>query len=132
MIANIANYVLNYLATLPTMDRMVKVGESKYDNYGRITCSIKIAELLELVKGEDVVEWHVHNGEVILRKRTRSYYGFDLESQDIRNRLITYEEEHIDEAMEQDLNPEERLRKAEEEYAKDRKARAEKLEKERR
>ena len=59
-------------------------------------------------------------------------YGFDLESQDIRNRLITYEEEHIDEAMEQDLNPEERLRKAEEEYAKDRKARAEKLEKERR
>ena len=132
MIANIANYVLNYLATLPTMDIMVKVGESKYDNYGRITCSIKIAELLELIKGEDVVEWHVHNGEVILRKRTRSYYGFDLESQDIRNRLISYEEDHIEEAMEQDLNPEERLRMAEEEYAKDRKARAEKLEKEKR
>ena len=34
----------------------MKVGESKYDNYGRITCSIKIAELLELIKGEDVVE----------------------------------------------------------------------------
>lgn len=132
MIANIANYVLNYLATLPIMDRMVKVGESKYDNYGRITCSIKIAELLELIKGEDIVEWHVHNGEVILRKRTRSYYGFDLESQDIRNRLISYEEDHIEEAMEQDLNPEERLRMAEEEYAKDRKARAEKLEKEKR
>ena len=79
------------------MDIMVKVGESKYDNYGRITCSIKIAELLELVKGEDVVEWHVHNGEVILRKRTRSYYGFDLESQDIRNRLISYEEDHMEE-----------------------------------
>ena len=85
------------------MDIMVKVGESKYDNYGRITCSIKIAELLELVKGEDVVEWHVHNGEVILRKRTRSYYGFDLESQDIRNRLISYEEDHMEEAMEQAL-----------------------------
>ena len=114
------------------MVKMVKVGESKYDNYGHITCSIKIAELLELVKGEDIVEWHVHNGEVILRKRTRSYYGFDLESQDIRNRLISYEEDHMEEAMEQDLNPEERLRMAEEEYAKDRKARAEKLEKERR
>ena len=114
------------------MVKMVKVGESKYDNYGRITCSIKIAELLELVKGEDIVEWHVHNGEVILRKRTRSYYGFDLESQDIRNRLIFYEEDHMEEAMEQDLNPEERLRMAEEEYAKDRKARAEKLEKEKR
>ena len=109
---------------------MVKVGESKYDNYGRITCSIKIAELLELVKGEDVVEWHIHNGDVILRKRTRSYYGFDLESQDIRNRLIEYEEDHLDEAMEADLNPEERLRKAEEEYAKDRRVRAEKLSKE--
>lgn len=114
------------------MVRMVKIGESKYDNYGRITCSIKIAELLELVKGEDIVEWHVHNGDVILRKRTRSYYGFDLESQDIRNRLISYEEDHMEEAMEQDLNPEERLRMAEEEYAKDRKARVEKLEKEKR
>lgn len=128
--ANIANYILNCLASLPIMDIMVKVGESKYDNYGRITCSIKIAELLELVKGEDVVEWHIHNGDVILRKRTRSYYGFDLESQDIRNRLIEYEEDHLDEAMEADLNPEERLRKAEEEYAKDRRARAEKLSKE--
>ncbi len=114
------------------MDIMVKVGESKYDNYGRITCSIKIAELLELVKGEDVVEWHIQNGEVVLRKRTRSYYGFDLESQDIRDRLLAYEEEHLEEAMEDDLNPEERLRKAEEEYAKDKKARAEKLEKEKR
>ena len=110
----------------------MKVGESKYDNYGRITCSIKIAELLELVKGEDVVEWHIQNGEVVLRKRTRSYYGFDLESQDIRDRLLAYEEEHLEEAMEDDLNPEERLRKAEEEYAKDKKARAEKLEKEKR
>lgn len=117
---------------MPIVDTMVKVGESKYDNYGRITCSIKIAELLELVKGEDVVEWHIQNGEVVLKKRTRSYYGFDLESQDIRDRLLTYEEEHLEEAMEEDLNPEERLRKAEEEYAKDKKARAEKLEKEKR
>ena len=132
IIANIANHVLNHLASLPIMDIMVKVGESKYDNYGRITCSIKIAELLELVKGEDVVEWHIQNGEVVLRKRTRSYYGFDLESQDIRDRLLAYEEEHLEEAMEDDLNPEERLRKAEEEYAKDKKARAEKLEKEKR
>ena len=110
-------------------DRMVKVGESKYDNYGRITCSIKIAELLELVKGEDGVEWHIQNGKVVLKKRTRSYYGFDLESQDIHNRLLAYEEEHIDEAMDDELNPEERLRKAEEEYAKDKLLREEKLRK---
>lgn len=132
MIANNANYVLNHLASLALMDKMVKVGESKYDNYGRITCSIKIAELLELVKGEDVVEWHVHNGDVILRKRTRSYYGFDLESKDIHDRLIAYEEDHMEEAAEEAMDPEERLRKAEEEYAKDKKARAEKLEKEKR
>lgn len=105
------------------MDRMVKVGESKYDNYGRITCSIKIAELLELVKGEDVVEWHVIGGEVILRKRTRSYYGFDLESQDIKQRLLEYESENFEEAAEQELDPEERLRKAQEEYEKDRERR---------
>lgn len=109
------------------MDIMVKVGESKYDNYGRITCSIKIAELLELVKGEDIVEWHIHDGEVILRKRTRSYYGLDLESQDIRNRLMVYEEEHIDDNADSEMDPEERLRKAEEEYEKDRKNRLEKI-----
>ena len=79
------------------MVTMVKVGESKYDNYGRITCSIKIAELLELEKGEDVVEWHIIDGNVVLRKRTKTYQGFDLESQDIRQRLIEYEEEHLDE-----------------------------------
>lgn len=105
----------------------MKVGESKYDNYGRITCSIKIAELLELVKGEDIVEWHIHDGEVILRKRTRSYYGLDLESQDIRNRLMVYEEEHIDDNADSEMDPEERLRKAEEEYEKDRKNRLEKI-----
>ena len=54
------------------MVTMVKVGESKYDNYGRITCSIKIAELLELEKGEDVVEWHIIDGNVVLRKRTKT------------------------------------------------------------
>ena len=114
------------------MVAMVKVGESKYDNYGRITCSIKIAELLELVKGEDVIEWHVQNGEVILKKRTRQYYGLDLESKEIHDRLVEYEEENLDECMEKDLDPEERMRMAEEEYAKDKKARAEKLEKEKR
>ena len=111
---------------------MVKVGESKYDNYGRITCSIKIAELLELVKGEDVVEWHVQNGEVVLKKRTRQYYGLDLESKEIHDRLLQYEEDNLEEGMEKDLDPEERIRMAEEEYAKDKKARAEKLEREKR
>lgn len=107
------------------MDKMVKVGESKYDNYGRITCSIKIAELLELEKGEDVIEWHIIDGNVVLRKRTRTYQGFDLESQDIRQRLLAYEEEHMDEDAVLDMDPEERLRIAKEEYALDRKKREE-------
>ena len=104
---------------------MVKVGESKYDNYGRITCSVKIAELLDLEKGEDVIEWHIQNGEVILRKRTRLYYGLDLESKDIQERLFQYEEEHMDEEAESDMDPEERIRKAEEEYERDKKKRIE-------
>ena len=109
------------------MVTMVKVGESKYDNYGRITCSIKIAELLELEKGEDLVEWHVIGGEVVLRKKTKTYYGFDLESKDIRERLISFEEEHIDEGSDLELDPEERLRKAEQEYEKEKKARAQRI-----
>lgn len=113
-------------------DIMVKVSESKYDNNGRITCSVKIAELLELIKGEDVIEWHVSNGNVILKKRTRSYYGIDLEAGEIRERLIAYEEDHMEEAAEEAWDPEERIRKAEEEYAKDKKTRAEKLRKEKR
>lgn len=108
------------------MVTMVKVGESKYDNYGRITCSIKIAELLELEKGEDVVEWHIIDGNVVLRKRTKTYQGFDLESQDIRQRLIEYEEEHLDEDADLNLDPEERLRIAREEYAFERRKREEK------
>ena len=85
-----------------------------------------------MVKGEDVVEWHVQNGEVVLKKRTRQYYGLDLESKEISDCLLKYEEENLDESMERDLDPEERMRMAEEEYAKDKKARAEKLEREKR
>ena len=127
MIAISANQILNDLVSLPMMVTMVKVGESKYDNYGRITCSIKIAELLELEKGEDLVEWHVIGGEVVLRKKTKTYYGFDLESKDIRERLISFEEEHIDEGSDLELDPEERLRKAEQEYEKEKKARAQRI-----
>lgn len=85
-----------------------------------------------MVKGEDVVEWHVQNGEVVLKKRTRQYYGLDLESKEIHDRLLQYEEDNFEEGMEKDLDPEERIRMAEEEYAKDKKARAEKLEREKR
>lgn len=78
------------------------------------------------------MEWHVQNGEVVLKKRTRQYYGLDLESKEIHDRLLQYEEDNFEEGMEKDLDPEERIRMAEEEYAKDKKARAEKLEREKR
>lgn len=104
---------------------MVKVGESKYDNYGRITCSVKIAELLDLEKGEDVVEWHVQGGNVILKKRTRTYQGLDLEGNEIHERLLQYEEDNMDAAAAMEMDPEERLRIAEEEYELEKKKRAE-------
>lgn len=125
MIANIANYILNHLATLAIVVAMVKVGESKYDNYGRITCSVKIAELLDLEKGEDVVEWHVQGGNVILKKRTRTYQGLDLEGNEIHERLLQYEEDNMDAAAAMEMDPEERLRIAEEEYELEKKKRAE-------
>ena len=104
-------------------DIMVKVSESKYDNNGRITCSVKIAELLDLEKGIDVIEWHVEGGKVVLKKRTKQYRGFDLESEEITERLKQYEADHLEEAADEELDPMERLRIAEEEYERDKQVR---------
>ena len=98
---------------------MVRISESKYDKYGRITCSVKIAELLELEKGEDTIEWFVEGGEVILRKRTKVYHGHNFEQEEIMQRLLDFEEDMVLNGEDLDMDPEEVERIAREEYEKD-------------
>ena len=66
--------------------------------------TLKIAELLELEKGEDTIEWFVEGGEVILRKRTKVYHGHNFEQEEIRQRLLDFEEDTV--LNGEDLDPE--------------------------
>ena len=109
------------------MDIMVQIGKTvKYDDYGRVTLPAKLAELLDLIKGEDEVSWHVVGGQVILKKETVLYNGHDFEGDEIRGRLTEYEEEHChDFTDEVEMSEEEREARARAEYEKAKKARAE-------
>ena len=125
IIGNIANDNINILATLTILVIMVKVGKTvKYDDYGRVTCSTEIAELLDLEKGADYVEWFVENGDVILRKVTKEYAGgFDFEAEDIRQRLVAYEAKYGSEPIDDGLDFETAEARAREQYQRDMAAR---------
>jgi len=107
---------------------MIKVGEStKYDNYGRISCIGEIAELLNLEKGLDHVGFYVDNGEIIVRKHTKSYMGLDFEYNEIRDRIIAYEGAHIDDTVPIDMDPDEIEKLAYAQYLKDKNDRKEQI-----
>ena len=93
----------------------------KYDAYGRVTIPMELAELLDLIKGEDEVTWDIIDGKVCLYKVTKTYAGHDFESEEIENRLRSYEEKYIDDYEEDD--PETAEQRAWEEYLKDKTAR---------
>ena len=103
---------------------MVQIGRTvKYDDYGRITCPSALAELLDLVKGEDEVTWEIEDGKVILKKVTKMYAGgFDFETEEIEKRLRDYEERYGDPIMEDELDFEDALARAKAQYLKDREA----------
>ena len=109
------------------MDIMAKIGKTvKYDDYGRVTLPSQLAELLDLIKGEDEVSWYVEGGQVILRKETVLYNGHDFEGEEITERLIEYEGTQNVEGPEDDsLSEEEREARARAEYEKAKRARAE-------
>lgn len=127
IIGNNAKNIINELTFMSIMDCMVQIGKNvKYDHYGRVTLPAKLAELLDLLKGEDEVTWHVIGGQVILKKDTILYNGHDFEGDEIRERLIKYEDKYyrdFDEEME--LTEEERETRARAEYEKAKMARAE-------
>lgn len=104
---------------------MVRIGKTvRYDKFGRITCPSELAELLDLEKGVDEVEWCVENGTVIVRKMTKIYgNGFDFESDEIRDRLIAYEKRYIDYSDEEFLDPAEQEARAYQQYLEDKRER---------
>lgn len=104
---------------------MVQIGKIvKYDDYGRITCPSALAELLDLQKGEDEVTWHVEDGQVIVRKVTKTYAGgFDFESEEIEQRLREYEEQYCDSNPFEELDFEEAQARARAQYERDKEAR---------
>ena len=101
---------------------MVHIGKKvKYDSYGRVTIPSELAELLDLIKGEDEITWDIIDGNVMVFKVTKTYAGHDFEAKEIENRLRSYEEKYRDDYAIED--PEEAEQKAWEEYQKDKIAR---------
>ena len=53
---------------------MVQIGKKvKYDSYGRVTIPSELAELLDLIKGEDEITWDIIDGNVMVFKVTKTY-----------------------------------------------------------
>ena len=102
-------------------DKMVQIGRNvKYDDYGRVTIPAQLAELMNLIKGHDEVCWIVGDGEVVLKKVTKSYHGMDFEGEEIRDKLLEYEYKYNgDHDPDEDYSPEELERMAREEYLRD-------------
>ena len=101
---------------------MVQIGKKvKYDGYGRVTMPSELAELLDLIKGEDEITWDIIDGKVMVFKVTKTYAGHDFEAEEIENRLRSYEEKYRDDYAIED--PEKSEQKAWEEYQKDKVAR---------
>jgi len=101
---------------------MVQIGKKvKYDSYGRVTIPSELAELLDLIKGEDEITWDIIDGNVMVFKVTKTYAGHDFEAEEIESRLRSYEEKYRDDYEIED--PEAAEQKAWEEYQKDKVAR---------
>lgn len=100
---------------------MVQIGKNvKYDDYGRVTIPSQLAELMNLIKGHDEVCWIVGDGEVVLKKVTKAYHGFDFEQEEIRDNLLTYENQYFENIdPDEQFDPEELERMAREEYLRD-------------
>ena len=67
----------------------------------------------------DYVEFHVMNGELIIRKETKKYSGFDFEGEEIHEKLLKLEKSKTDEMEDANLDPETLEEKARQAYYKD-------------
>ena len=101
------------------MVSMVLIGRSKFGQNNRISLVEGLPDVMNLEVG-DYVEFHVENGELIVRKETKKYSGFDFEGEEIRENLLKLEKSRADELEDENLDPETLEEKARQAYLKDR------------
>lgn len=107
---------------------MVLIGRSKFGQNNRISLVEGLPDVMNLEVG-DYVEFHVENGELILRKETKKYRGFDFETEEIKEKLAELEESKLSEQEDDNLDPELAEKKAREQYLEDKRQRESKKQK---
>ena len=100
------------------MVSMVLIGRSKFGQNNRISLVEGLPDIMNLEVG-DYVEFHVVNGELIIRKETKKYSGFDFEGEEIRENLLNLEKSKTDELEDADLDPEALEERARQNYLRD-------------
>ncbi len=100
------------------MVSMVLIGRSKFGQNNRISLVEGLPDIMNLEIG-DYVEFHVENGELIIRKETKKYKGFDFETEEIHGKLKELEKSKTEELEDDSLDPEELEEKARQMYLKD-------------
>lgn len=97
---------------------MVLIGRTKFGQNNRISLVEGLPDIMDLELG-DYVEFHVENGQLILRKETKKYNGYDFESEEIKERLKELEKSKIDEFEDESMDPELAEKRAREKYLQD-------------
>lgn len=97
---------------------MVEIGRSKFGQNNRISLVEGLPDLLNLEIG-DFVEFFIENGELIIRKETKKYNGFDFESEEIREKLLAKERSLFEQLEDDNADPETMEQRAKEQYLKD-------------
>ena len=92
------------------------IGRTKFGQNNRISLVEGLPDILNLELG-DYVEFHAENGNIIIRKDTKKYNGYDFEGDEIREKVKQLEDERLDHIADED--PEVALEKARQEYLKD-------------
>ena len=100
------------------MVSMVLIGRSKFGQNNRISLVEGLPDVMNLEVG-DYVEFHVVNGELIIRKETKKYSGFDFEGEEIHENLLNLEKTKVDELEDSELDPETLEERARENYLRD-------------
>lgn len=97
---------------------MVLIGRSKFGQNNRISLVEGLPDVMNLDVG-DYVEFHIIDGNLVLRKETKKYSGFDFEGDEIHENLLKLEKSKTDELEDANLDPEEIEERARQSYLKD-------------
>lgn len=100
------------------MVSMVLIGRSKFGQNNRISLVEGLPDIMNLEVG-DYVEFHVIDGDLILRKETKKYSGFDFETDEIKEKLRELELSKIEELSDENIDPELAEQRARERYLAD-------------